>query len=69
MFKRVGVLMMALASLAAVVPATASAAERGRHEARIVMQKRIVVRHRRARGEQTVVVKREAVRHSAPRWR
>jgi hypothetical protein len=68
MFKRVGVLTMALASLGALVPATAAAAERGRDEARIVVQKK-VVRHRGHQKAQRVVVKRVVVRESAPKWR
>lgn len=69
MFKRVGILMMALASLGALVPATAAAAERGREDARVVVQKRIVVRHHRPRRAQTVVVKRVEVRNAAHNWR
>jgi hypothetical protein len=68
MFKRVGVFMLALASLGALVPATAAAAERGRDEARIVVQKRVVRRERNRRPER-VVVKRVVLRDSAPRWR
>jgi hypothetical protein len=48
MLKQVGVFVMALASLGALVPATAAAAERGRVEAKtVVMRKKIVRRHHR----------------------
>jgi hypothetical protein len=69
MLKRVAVFVMTLASLGAVVPATAAAAERGRVETQVVVEKK-VVHHRRARlaphrvvvrrapGRKVVVVKR-----------
>jgi len=69
MFKKIAVLMMTFASFAAVVPATASAAERGREEGRVVVQKRVVIRHNRHRRQRIVMVKRVEVRNSAPRWR
>jgi len=39
MLKRVGVLAMTLASFGALIPATASAAERGRQETRVAVER------------------------------
>ncbi len=40
MSKRIGVFVMALASLGVMLPASAAAAERGRDESRVVVQNR-----------------------------
>jgi hypothetical protein len=62
MLKKVAVFVMTLASLGAVVPATAAAAERGgRAEKQVVVEKRVM--HRRGRRvNHRVVVRRTPAR-------
>jgi ribose 1,5-bisphosphokinase PhnN len=60
MLKRVGIFVMALASLGAILPATALAAERGREDKQVVVQ-------RFDRGRTQVVERRVVVKHARKR--
>lgn len=70
MLKKIGVVAMTLASLGALVPATASAAERGREETRVVVQKRDDRRPVHV-DERQVIARRMPVRYyvAAPKCR
>jgi hypothetical protein len=61
MLKRVAVFVMMFASLGAIVPATAAAAERGRVEKQVIVQKKVV--HRRGRLTTHRVIARRAPAH------
>ena len=70
MLKKIGVLAITLASFGALIPATASAAERGREETRVVVQKRDDRRPVHV-DEHRVIARRMPVRYyaTAPKCR
>lgn len=64
MLKKVAVLIMTLASFAAIVPATAAAAERDGREKQVVVEKQVVRRHQRRAPR--VIVRRVEHTHVRP---
>jgi hypothetical protein len=73
MFKRVGVLALTLASFGALIPATAAAAERGRQETKVVVERtdRRPAEHPAPVVEHRVIARRGPVRYysAVPRCR